>query len=691
MLFFPRATASPHYRADIDGMRAIAVLSVIAYHIGVPGLPGGFVGVDIFFVLSGFLISGLLRDELLASGTIRFAAFFARRVRRLAPALMLVTLVTLLAGYFVLLPDAANSLGREARAVVTLSANHHFLKHAFDYFNSATDLKPLLHTWSLAVEEQYYLVWPLLMLAAYRVGGAAALRPTLGVVLVLSLLACVYLSYTNMPLAFYLMPTRAWEFAAGGLLAWLPWQLARARPALPARLGALGLALLLCSVLLFEEKHMVFPGLGALVPVAGTLLLLAAGSLNPHNAVSRRLAQPWVVALGLLSYSWYLWHQPLLALGRVYGLGERELWRDLLLGGGASLLLAWLTYCLLEQPVRQRRPGWFAVDRRTLWLGLGLSLLVWLAATAAMYLPKKYPWPASLPILAIKQDDARLPGGCDMAEHGVPLSPQAACRVGPTDAPLRLLAWGDSHTDHLMALYLGLAQSRHVGVLRRVYHGCPPLPDAVPVGEGKVRSWCLSHARAVLDEAAQLAPQGLQGVLMSVRWNGYTSAPVAGSASITALAAADADGKVVLPDSLLAGHGVLDRRHALEQLARSLERLATQLSAKGLKLVLLAPVPEFPLSVPECIARRGAAACNVSRDEVQRQRAPIMAILQQVAARHPASVRVWDPLPRFCDDTACYASQPGMVRYKDQNHLTASMARTLDADFAPLFDWARQP
>lgn len=690
MLAFPAPSASPHYRPDIDGLRAFAVLSVIAYHIGVPGLHGGFIGVDVFFVLSGFLISGLLRQELLATGRIGFAAFFARRIRRLAPALMLVTLATLLAGYVILLPDAANSLGREARAVVTLSANHHFLKHAFDYFNSATDLKPLLHTWSLAVEEQYYLLWPLMMVAAYRLGGGKALLPSLTGVLLLSLAACLWWSYHDTPLAFYLMPTRAWEFAAGGLLAWQPWQRDSARSGLALWLGLGGGILLLGSVLVFDEKSMVFPGFGALVPVAGTLLVLAAGGLAPGNRVSRLLSAPWVTAIGLLSYSWYLWHQPLLALGRVYGVGERDLLRDLLLGGALSLLLAWLTYCLVEQPVRQRRPGWFASDRRTLWAGAMLSLLVWLAATAAMYLPKKYPWPGYQAILAVKQDNVALPAACGMAEAGVPLSPRADCRVGPAAAPLRLLAWGDSHTDHMMASYLGLAQSRGVGLLRRVYHGCPPLPDAVPVGEGKVRQWCVSHARAVLDEVQQLAPLGLQGVLMSVRWQAYTAAPIPGSGAMTALAAVDAAGKPMVSAALPVGSGALDRQHALQQMQLSLDALVQKLASQGLRLVLLAPVPEMPLSVPECVVRRGAAACNVSRAEAERQRAPVMAILQQLAHRYPATVRVWDPLPRFCDATTCYASTADGVRYKDQNHLTATMARSLQPDFAPLFDWASQ-
>jgi hypothetical protein len=194
----------------------------------------------------------------------------------------------------------------------------------------------------------------------------------------------------------------------------------------------------------------------------------------------------------------------------------------------------------------------------------------------------------------------------------------------------------------------------------------------------------------VLDEAAQLAGQGLQGVLMNVRWNGYTALSVPGSDSITGLLAVDPAGQVALRGTMLAGTGLLDRAHSLQVMAASLDRLASRLGALKLKLVLLAPEPEMPLSVPECVARRGAAACNISRQQVDRQRAAILPVLHAVAAQH-ANVRVWDPIARFCDSQTCYATSAGMVRYQDENHLTASMSRTLQGDFAPLFNWARQP
>ncbi|WP_174873693.1 acyltransferase family protein [Vogesella oryzae] len=689
MPLFPRPAASPAYRADIDGLRAIAVLAVIAYHIGIPGLSGGFVGVDIFFVISGYLISGLLQQELLAHGRVQFAAFFARRIRRLGPALVLVTLCTLLAGYVLLLPDNANSLGREARAVVTLSANHHFLAHAFDYFNAATDLKPLLHTWSLAVEEQYYLVWPLLMLAAWRWGGNSlrVVRLTLAAVLLSSWLLCLYLSWHNMPMAFYLMPTRAWEFAAGGLLALAPATRWRGEGMLALLLGLAGAALTLGAILLFDEHRMVFPGLAASLPVLGAVLLIAAGELSPRNAVSRLLSTRVLTAAGLLSYSWYLWHQPLLALGRSYNVGERALGQDLLLGGGLSLLLAWLTYRWLEQPLRQRRPGAFRTDKQTLKAGLAMSLAVWLAGTAAMYLPAKYPLPAQQKLMRMMADGPALPGGCGMPKDGVPLPAASSCRVGAANAPLRLLAWGDSHTDHSFPMYQRLAEQQGIAILRRVYHGCPPLPDAVPVGEGKVRSWCLRHSRAVMQELSQLAASGVTGVLMNVRWNGYTALPVAGSLSITGLAAANADGSARISGAMLAGSGELDRPHSLQVLQASLDKLAGELAQRRLKLVLLAPEPEFRLPVTECVLRRGADACNVGRTEVDAQRRDIVAILQRVAARH-ANVRVWDGIARFCDATTCYAADGGVPRFSDRNHMLATMSRSLAGSFAEDFSWA---
>ncbi|AXE31255.1 hypothetical protein DK842_15960 [Chromobacterium phragmitis] len=681
------------YRPDIDGLRAFAVLSVVAFHIGLPGLPGGFIGVDIFFVISGYLISGLLKKELVERGRIDFKAFYARRIRRLAPALVLVVLATLLAAYFVMLPDDQNKLGREVRGVALLSANHHFLQHAFDYFDSDSDLKPMLHIWSLAVEEQYYLVWPLLMWLVFRRWGSGSsgrerpVRGLLSLVWLLSFGLCLWLSLHDTPRAFYLMPARAWEFASGALLAMAP-QRAMGRGRAASLAGA-GLLLLAGSVLFLNDK-MLFPGWIALLPVLGTVLLIWGGAANRDNPVSRLMSwRPWVV-VGILSYGFYLWHWPLLVLGRYWGLGERALERDFLLGGVLALGLAWLSYRYVEQPLRQRRLPCLGAVKPTLKTGLWLTLSMWLLGTVSMYAPKHFPWLGQQAILQAKHDAMSFNDACNMPGDGLPLPPRAACMIGQPNAPLRLLAWGDSHTDHLMPMYEQLAKQHGVSILRRVYHGCPPLPDVTPVGEGKMRTWCTRFARAVREELPDLKAKGVTGVLMNARWIGYAAEVLPGRPAQTGVVEAGLQGVPKLPGNMIAGVPPLDHASSMRVLEAALGRQAAYLQSLGLKLVLVSPEPEMRYSPAECVARKGAQACNVPRQNVESERAEVAAMLGRLTAAH-ANVRLWDPINRFCDADTCYASKNGLIRYQDRDHIGATMARSLGADFDVDFRWALAP
>ena len=288
------------YRPEIDGLRAIAVLSVVLYHFGMPGIPGGFVGVDIFFVISGFLIGGILWADLRETGRIRLARFYLRRLRRLAPAYFAMAAATLLMGWLILLPFEFREFGKSLIAATVYLSNIHFYREA-GYFDGVSEEKPLLHTWSLAVEEQFYIVLPFLLLALVR------WRPTLPMILAalaaLSLTACLWLTPHSPTAAFYLFPFRAWELLAGVLLA-IAGQENKARYALHPALSWAGLALILASITLIRAEG--FPGWQAILPVAGTLLILMNG--RDANPVNRALMHPAPVFIGLISYSLYLWH-----------------------------------------------------------------------------------------------------------------------------------------------------------------------------------------------------------------------------------------------------------------------------------------------------------------------------------------------------------------------------------------------
>jgi peptidoglycan/LPS O-acetylase OafA/YrhL len=339
------------YRPDIDGLRAVAVLAVVFFHAKLPGFSGGFIGVDVFFVISGYLITGLIADDC-RNGRFTFANFYFRRIRRIVPALVCVYAACTLLAALLMLPSDMAEFGRSLRSSAMFVSNHFFYRLA-DYFGGQSDLKPLLHTWSLSIEEQFYLVWPavFLLLIRWRNGW---LHNVIAAVGGLSLAASVAMVGYHREAAFFLAPFRAWELLLGAWLALLP-----ARPALSPRIAEMcasaGLLLILGSTLLLAEGDP-FPGLLALPPCLGTALLIIAGTQPKPTLVTRWLSMRPAVAVGLVSYSLYLWHWPLLAFAR-YHVDRPLRWSEtasLLL---ASLLLSAATYRWVERPARRLQPA----------------------------------------------------------------------------------------------------------------------------------------------------------------------------------------------------------------------------------------------------------------------------------------------------------------------------------------------
>ncbi|WP_246229674.1 acyltransferase family protein [Bradyrhizobium cytisi] len=256
------------FRPDIEGLRAIAVLSVIGFHYGVPWLTGGFVGVDIFFVISGYLISQLLLRELNGTGTIDFVAFYGRRARRLLPAALLVTVATLIVSYFVLSPLEQKEIAKSAAASSVFATNMSLLSQALNYFGPESSLNPFLHTWSLSVEEQFYFLWPALLLVLWRTKGRI-LQFGLVFITLLSFVLCIYLTYTKQAWAFYLSPARAWEFGLGALASLFPFPKWATYTRSAAVSGWIALVGLIFSCFLLDEFS-AFPGYCAAAPVAAT-------------------------------------------------------------------------------------------------------------------------------------------------------------------------------------------------------------------------------------------------------------------------------------------------------------------------------------------------------------------------------------------------------------------------------------
>jgi peptidoglycan/LPS O-acetylase OafA/YrhL len=351
------------YRPDIDGLRAIAVSIVVAFHAFPGFLPGGFVGVDVFFVISGFLITGIILGAL-RSGDFSFAEFYARRIRRIFPALVVVLAASQVMGWWWLYPDDFASLGRHVAAGAAFSSNF-LLWRELNYFDTAADLRPLLHLWSLGIEEQFYLVWPLLLVWAYRWRrGPLALTLTIASA---SFVAAIYTVRTDPTAAFYAPWHRFWELLAGATLACLQAEgRLRLSPKITGALAVVGFGAIGVGALVIDSSR-VFPGLWALLPVAGTGLLIIAGPRTVINRVV--LASPALVGLGLISYPLYLWHWPLLAFTRITTDGQPPA-HVLITVIALSVLLAWATYRLVESPIR------FGPRRRFATAGLSAAMVL---------------------------------------------------------------------------------------------------------------------------------------------------------------------------------------------------------------------------------------------------------------------------------------------------------------------------
>ncbi|OBK25669.1 acyltransferase [Mycobacterium asiaticum] len=320
MTVSPRTAARTPFRPDIEGLRAVAVVAVVLYHAGIPGIAGGYIGVDVFFVISGFLITGLLLREVTTTNTVALGGFYAARARRLLPAAATVGVVTALVAAVVLPPLQARRVFVDGIASMLYVGNYRFAAQGTDYMVSDLPPSPFQHYWSLGVEEQFYLVWPALIIGtawlARRVNRGTSAAPyavLLTLIGVASLAAAVIWTRVSPPWAFFSLPTRAWELAAGGLVALTinQWKRLPLLPATVAGWGGLALILLTCTQL---GPHTPYPGTSALLPVLGTALVIGSGSVTGGMGVGRVLCPPVMRAIGRVSYSWYLWHWPVLLL-----------------------------------------------------------------------------------------------------------------------------------------------------------------------------------------------------------------------------------------------------------------------------------------------------------------------------------------------------------------------------------------
>ncbi|MEZ5899131.1 MAG: acyltransferase family protein [Hyphomicrobiaceae bacterium] len=645
------------YVAQIDGLRAIAVLAVIGFHTHVPGMTGGFVGVDVFFVISGFLITGLLLRELEREGRLDIPGFYARRVRRLLPALAVVLIFTLVAGRLFLTPvGEQQGLAASAVATATFLANIFFWRTQTGYFAGSSEEQPLLHMWTLAVEEQFYLVWPvaMIMICAFAKRRSATLSSTLLWALAIgtffSLTASIVVTYWRPPAAFYLTPFRAWEFGAGALLGLMPRRLHLdwLNPVILAG----GLLAIFFAIATFGPTT-AFPGYACILPVSGTAGILY-GLSGRQNRISQYLAARPLVAIGKLSYGWYLWHWPLLAIARAGALGQDDLKRDLLLVL-VALGLSLITYVSIEEPIRRYHP--FPFNHAATSIASAFAILALITIGALSLNASAASQLAASPLLraayTAQEHDFPYPAECSHFDYPFAgLRPVDGCLVGAATGPMIML-WGDSNAFHLVPAFAAAGIAKGQKALPRASGDCRPYTfnaDGALPGQKDFAANCAAFNSAVLASLSTLYAQGARVVALAARW----SVPARYERSI-------------------------DHSAQLEKLVRTI-------SEAGFRVILIADVPGYPFLVPHCVARKEPSACTRNRVDVDVERGPALDMLKSVAHRVPGT-RIWDPIDGVCGADVCRPLRNGVVLVRDTQHLSVAgaegLARELEAVLTP--------
>ncbi|QPC90849.1 acyltransferase family protein [Mesorhizobium sp. INR15] len=619
------------YRPEIDGLRAVAVLPVLFFHAGFSWVPGGFAGVDVFFVISGYLIARVIDDELKA-GTFTFLGFYERRFRRISPALAVMCIATIPFAWLWMVPQELDAYGQSLATANLSVSNFLFWKRA-GYFDDSSALKPLIHTWSLGVEEQFYLVFPMLLWALRRRGSAF---PVVAALVAVSFALTFVFARFGPAANFYLLPTRFWELGAGALLAlWRPTGSPVGRVAAEV-LSMTGLALVIGSIFLLNGS-VPYPGPWTLAPVVGSGLIIAMA--NAETMVGRLLAWRPLVFIGLISYSLYLWHQPLFAFARMRLFGDvsTTVYLSLI---ALTLLLACVTWWYVEQPFRNRQR--FTRGRFFLLLGTVAAALVafGVAADKTSGLPMR----GTDRQLAVSLKERMRPntGLGDDCDGRLPLSSTCSTSKAPT-----MIVWGDSFA---MQLVGGIMASN---------------PDAAIVQFTKSACWSLLDA----------SPTSLDFPGDCQAFNDNAKAYIAKTKSLRFAVLSSTYGYVrdqtvrfqgeVIPSSEEFGRG---------QLQATLDWL----TAQGITPILVSPAPSDGRDIGACLARsrwldEDGEKCTPFSADVRKAGANVRTMLKSFRDRY--KVIILDDF--LCGDRFCKVQDGDVMIYRDGAHLSYEGSRYL--------------
>lgn len=639
------------YRREIDGLRAVAVLPVILFHAGFSWFSGGFIGVDVFFVISGYLITSILIHDL-EKGTFSIARFYERRARRILPALFFVMLCCIPLAWVWMLPAQFRDFSQSLVAITFFASNVLFWIKA-GYFSPISEEKPLLHTWSLAVEEQFYLFFPLLLLVVWRFGRSPVFYTILvisGISLTLTEWGWRYQPSAN----FYLLPFRAWELGVGALCAmWL-----HARPqASSSLLSTLGLGLITYSALAYDES-VPFPSLYAMVPVAGTALIILFGTSS--TLAGRWLSMKFPVGVGLISFSAYLWHQPLLAFARIRSL-EPPSWEIMALLCVASLGLAYLTWRFVENPFRHGSVVIAKTRTRVFALSLIGSVMFF---SSGIYGHMSGGVPQRVPELVVRlasESDNTNPRRDEC--HVEDSEPVPECTYGGRQ--LGAIVLGDSHAAAVIRAVQSAMDDQTKHVLDWTLASCPSIAGIKRLKTGSPQcgefvEYALEKSHELDRDVPLIIVNRLSSVLLGPNEPYMTD-------------------KAVSPEYYLSQRFESRSQAFIDDMARGVVETACEF-AKQRDVYMFRPIPEMKTHVPMYMAKSLLFSGDMQRvrlseaEYLQRHR---LAFDIQDRAVEECGIKIIDPLPYLCSHGGCWGDIDGQPVYYDDDHLSESAGRVL--------------
>jgi len=678
------------YRSDIDGLRAIAVCIVIFFHFGIPGFSGGFIGVDVFFVLSGYLIGSIILNQL-ESNKFSLVKFYFRRIRRLFPVFVIVILATSIVAYWLMLPNDLRELGQSVIASSLYLSNIFFYMEA-GYFDTASHLKPLLHTWSLSVEEQFYIVFPVLAWLIYRL-NKHYLLPLFLLFTLLSLIAAEWFLSRNTSAVFYLYPFRAWEMFIGVCLASqkIP-RIASSRA--NTAVALLGLVMIVAPNFIYTSATP-FPGLSALIPCLGTCLLIHTGTQS-SSFIHKALMNPVPVFIGKISYSLYLWHWPIFVL-YMYDKGNHPAIYDITLMLTMTLLAAVASWKYVETPFREGRAPFsktpFSVFTATAVVSLSLIGLGYFFR-ASQGLSSRFDTQTAQFANAANDLFGDF-SGCHESDNNK-LKDVEYCTLGdPLNSDSYTLIWGDSHGGaYRRGIEKAITENGHSALLAWT-GGCPPvfgIDKDESVSSRAVDTLCTKRNRAI--ESLIKSDQRINAIVLVGRWSYYLNGQGTGVDKTNTITLWPEDG--VKSDVLNQDDFFVEK----------IKQTIRQLSNDGHSIFIVEQVPEFSRYDARVVALglvNGSINSNNESNkldekfnrlttetyqEVLKRQNKIQLALQDASSKKLITVLKTHQF--FCDENECSLMPKGEPLYFDNNHLSSNGSIKINAMFNPLIRYLNQ-